>query len=806
MSRSNATPRVTATKTRLHLENARMRVVIDLTTGSYSGVDKATRTAIFKNARFRLDAAGNRSWPEPKMTVTWRKKIVKDAFGHGLRVTLVYTTKGRYTPNRLLLLTLYRDQSFLSIGWGVRNRFDYPIRVCDVEPLFAGQLFAGQEISEPQSLRGGAGAEPNVVEKGWQIEAMNSAMLTYRDGRQRRTVVAGGLTYAEFGRRVELLDGIKVWGNGPEPSRKTGFPQLSLACWDPHGKFIPPRSTHVSPDTLYLDFTVSDPFEALERYGMAMQTANNAQPNLYDFPTLCGWMVSNTSLGEGKLINNSPGLIEELDIANTHGFMKYSPLAVRLEPDHYCYDHQGDTQQGWWDDEHWSQYGSLRKPYANFATFCKAVTARGGVPFTYFQCSMPSNDFAGAHPAWMLNRDVSRLHVEHAHHRPLVRYDYTHPGFRKHVLRMWKRLRRDGMQGIKFDYPETAWARQGGFADTTFTTTSAYRELYRLCREGLGPHAYIHERILGNSVHEDVPRLDTTAGLVDLQRVWGDASHFEPEMASRIGLRWYKNRRVFQYYPDGKSFFREGRPLPSRQRRTFLTLIGFLSGRLELGTSIGSMTPEMIHDVTRLYPMFTGAQSPRPVDMLLGKRHPSVYAYRVTPQWTQVVLVNNGKRTATVSTPLSGDQPTTGSLGLNPRKRYYVFDFWEQRCVGRFKGHDALSLSLRAEEARMFSVREALTRPQVLSTNRHIMQGLMELHACRWSPKARRLSGQADVIGGEPFVLTLATNGYTLDRLSVSHGEGSHQHRQDLRGGADIILSCPQNTTVSFSITFRRRP
>ena len=226
--------------------------------------------------------------------------------------------------------------------------------------------------------------------------------------------------------------------------------------------------------------------------------------------------------------------------------MNYSPLAVRLEPDTYCYNNFGDTQQGWWDDEHWKMYGpgggmkpdpekaSLQKPYDSFRTFCKAVKELGGIPFTYFQSSMPSNDFAKAHPEWMLNNDISELHMGHAHHRPWVRYDYSDPGFREHCLKTWTRLRKDGLQGIKFDYPESAWNPDGGFEDDSFTTTSAYAEMYRLCRKGLGKNAYIHERNLGGITHEYAPRLDVTAGVVDLQRVWGDASHFEPEMASRM--------------------------------------------------------------------------------------------------------------------------------------------------------------------------------------------------------------------------------------------------------------------------------
>jgi len=365
---------------------------------------------------------------------------------------------------------------------------------------------------------------------------------------------------------------------------------MELACWDPQGKLVAPGKTYMSPDTSYVNASTKDPFEALEAYGEALRLANNAHPKRYNFPTLCGWMVSTKHLGEGKPVNNSPGLVEQTRIAKERGFMKYTPLAVRLEPDSYCHSNYGDTQQGWWDDEHWGMYppgsptgpdpdnASLQKPYETFSKFCKAVAALGGIPFTYFQSSMPSNDFAAAHPEWMLKEDLSRLHVNHAHHRPHVRYDYTHPGFQEHCLGVWRRLRKAGLKGVKFDYPETAWAWHGGFRDRSFTTTSAYCELFRLCREGLGEEAYIHERNLGAKTHENAPRLDATAGIVDLQRVWGDASHFEPEMASRIGLRWYKSRRVFLYYPDGKSFYRDGKPLPDYQRRAFLTLIAFLSG------------------------------------------------------------------------------------------------------------------------------------------------------------------------------------------------------------------------------------
>ena len=483
---------------------------------------------------------------------------------------------------------------------------------------------------------------------------------------------------------------------------------------------------------------------------------NNANPNAYNFPTLCGWMVSTKHLGEGKKINNSPDLVNQMEIAKERGLDNFTSMAVRLEPDVYCYKHNGDTQQGWWDDKHWAKYGSLQAPYDTFSKFASEIKKNTGQVFTYFQGSMPSNDFAIAHPDWMLNDDISLLHTDRFHHRPLVRYDFTNPDFQNYLIRMWQRLSADGVVGIKFDYPETAWANKGGFDDQTYTTTSAYKKLYELCREGMGKEAYIHERNIGTESNENAPRLDCTIGTVDLQRVWSDASHFEPEMASRIGLRWYKQGIAFRYYPDGKSFFYKGKALDTKERRKILTLIGLLSGRIELGTSIGSMTDEMFFDLTRLFPTLPNGQSFRPVDFLLGKKHPEVYTYDVNKEWKQLILINNHHdKKQMITAPISGDQMTTGSLGFSSDKKYIVYDFWNEKPIGVFSGKDHIKQNLEVGEALVYSVKELKNHPQIIGTNRHIMCGMFEIKNEKWNNKNKTVTFKADLIAGETVNISI---------------------------------------------------
>jgi hypothetical protein len=780
----------------VEIGNLGYSVVFDLSNGTYSGIEKAGNTTIFADAWFNLDP-GTRQWKLPEYEYRAEKIIkVNTKFGNGKTLRVWYLPKKSYDPDRFLDITVIDKKPFVVIGWGIRNTFDYEIRVQNAQVLYNAKLFKGQTPANPQVLRGGAGKEANFVENTSQISALNSAMLTYTDNKSgsRKTVVAGGLKYREFARKFESF--LEKKKDGSE------LPLFTLSVFDPQGKRIPAKITWKSEDTYYLNFATQNPFDALEMYGDALATANDANPNRYNFPTLCGWMVSTKNLGEGKPINNSPGLVEQMQIARDRRLNNYTSLAVRLEPDYYGHRGIGDSQQGWWDDEHWAKYGSLKEPYETFRKFSTAVNSLGGNVFTYFQCSMPSNDFAAAHPDWMLNDDISLLHIDHQHHKPLIRYDYTNPDFQKYLLTMWRRLASDGVVGIKFDYPETAWARNGGFDDKTYTTTSAYRKLFQLCREGMGKSAFIHERILGEN---ETPRLDCNAGFVDLQRVWGDASHYEPEMTSRIGLRWYKQAKVFRYYPDGKSFYYKGKPLSSKDRRTFLTLVGLLSGRIELGTSIGSMTNEMFYDLTRMFPTLPNGKTFRPVDFLMNKKHPEVYVYNVSDIRKQVILVNSKtEESKKISTPVSGNQVETGSLGLDNSKEYLVFDFWNQQTWPTISGNKNFEKELQPGEALVFSVTEKLNVPQIVGTNRNVMCGLFEISDTKWNEDSKTLSFFADLIAGEEMTVFIhIPKKSKVKKVKVQSSGSKLTYRTEDEYLLVKLLNAKENTQEKIEITFK---
>ena len=663
------------------------------------------------------------------------ESAVSDAFGHGVRLTFTvrddsigarwsfYDAGYQYAhsmngPAPVYTYTLYDDNPALVASFGMKTPKWYRHRLREATVLRGGRWFADKrdKITEARTINSAAGAEPAHLLDGLTRLSANGVLWTGLVDGQRRTLVAGGLQYDAFGKYAELVDGA-----------------LTLYAKDEVGVLLdPPSEVVFARDTFYIDAVTDDPFVSAETYGRAMRKVNGCDPNVYDFPLLCGWAVGALShLGN---INNSPALVHELDLANEKGFTKYSKVGVRLEPDYYCYGSNGNTEQGWYDDAHWSKYGHLRAPYDTFAKWCAALKERHGIPYTYFQVGMPSHDFERQHADWMLFNSCEGTEKKHMHHQPFVSYDMTDPRMADHMLTMWKRLRKDGMCGIKFDYPETGYRMEGGFDDIHASAVQVYRKYFTLAREGLGKEAFLDERNLGESGR---PCLDATAGIVDTQRTWSDSNKFDPRMITTDGLRWFKMRTVFNYYPDSKAIH----GINANVRRSLLTTVYLTSGRLELATSFRLFTPEMTRDLSRLYPEYREPFAARPIDAFVpGTVNPRVYDLELSKDWHQVMLFNPGPKRDVVKTALCGDRAKDGALGLDPAAKWRVHSFWDDQYFGILGAGDTLAMKMDRLECEMFRVQRAANHPQIVSTTRHVLQGWMDVAGERWEASTRTLS------------------------------------------------------------------
>jgi hypothetical protein len=769
------------------LENGIISVAFNLEQGGFSITDSQSKKALLSDASFGLPS-GRR----PASVDILKVDDVEDSFGVGKTVILVvsdwnllrysnHRSSGSPPPQHLFSYTLYQNSPALVLGFGLKTPDYISMRLTKSQLLAGGQLFGGKPIENLKTLNGAAGGETTLVESGDSRISVNSLMLTGTVDGQRRSAVWGGLKYNAFAAVTTLDRGA-----------------IGFHAEDPVGRLVDEGQTYLAEDTFYLDLYTREPFEALERYGQAMRAANHAQPNVYNFPITCGWSVSHVS----KLpnINNSAKLIGELEHANECGMTRYTDVSLRVEPDKY----HDDTEQGWWDDAHMREFGHLVAPYDTIAKWSAAMRARNGVPYIYMQLGMPSDDFARQYPQYMLFNDASEVDrrkpgenfatgTKHPHHQPYVTYDYTDKEFSKHFVNAWRKLREDGIQGVKVDYPATAWRPEGGFDDRYATCNAAYRRAFELLREAFGKEGLIDERNIGESGR---PCLDVTAGIVDTQRTWTDSNKFVPEMVSKSGLRWYKNRTVFNYYSDTKAVHDH----PKDVLQSLLTMNFLTSGRLDLSSSYSLFTPEITHAVSRTYPHYREINTARPLDAFTGVEDPQVYALELTPDWHQVALYNTGSAEAIVSTAISGER-VDNALGLDPRESYHAYEFWSDRYLGELPGTARIEQKLAPNCCAMISVRKATRRPQVISTDRHILQGWVDLTDVQWDPASKTLRGTASVIGGEPFKIVVGHNGHKHLK-AAAEGAECDLKPHSVAGLSVLTLSTADNAEVKWELKY----
>lgn len=179
-----------------------------------------------------------------------------------------------------------------------------------------------------------------------------------------------------------------------------------------------------------------------------------------------------------------------------------------------------------------------------------------------------------------------------------------------------------------------------------------------------------------------------------------------------------------------------------------------------------------------------------------------VYDYEVSPLWHQVTLFNPDKENPKqIGIDLSGPQ-VNGALGLAPEKEYHLFDFWNNRYLGKLKGDARLEQKLRPGEARMISVRACRHRPQVLSTDRHVMQGYLDMRDVSWHEDTRTLSGASKIVGGDPYRVTLALNGYSPTRMTTTSPLVSAELEPQKDNLVEFTLEGPENAEVAWSVRF----
>jgi hypothetical protein len=814
------------------LSNSLIEVIVDAEKGTYDIIDVKQNRLIISNSviGFALkpylelwEVGGDDV--ETLQTVTYFKSstaqnctatssLLKEAFAGGKSLSLISSMEGQAELE--VQFTLYPDSTFVEIGFSFKNLRPEAVRLSRIDVL-NGRFMPGMNLEHLKTLNGDSGGRKTEVLHSDMRKAENNMLCFFADPQQQRSLVAGGLTYRDYRKFVHVTKD-----------------SINMFAEDPIGKRVDAGTTYLSDDRFYLNGLEDNPFDALESYAETTREARNINLNYYTFPSVCMWFLSVTHFGADATAENSTiGAVEEMQHIAKSGFLKYSPVAVRLVPD--CYEQ--DNQQGWWDEEHWQKHGRKERcvvehhyeePYETTEKWATAVKELGGIPLTYFQPGIRSEDYARAFPGHMLYNQSNRYIkkdgkiVGDPHwvigergipdlinpgkwfpgYGKLFQetYDYTDQEFLVHWSEVNKNLKDGGVQGVFYDYPDRAFPERGGLEDRYSTATHAYSNVFRIAREVLGPNAYQQERLGIGS--------DATLGFVSSVRTEGDNNVVTPASLKKAATRWYKNRRLVNYDLDGKALVEAGHgahryKISPNHRRAILTLSYAVSGRLLLTESFNKFSPEIIYDLSRVYPFHSTTLSARPVDAFTNE-NPSIFDFDISQNWHQIVLYNGDNGDKGFNIPLSGNT-ANGTLGLSADNSYYLYDFWNDRFIGKLEGSCSLKQIVDAGEARMLSIHAVEDNPQWISTNRHVMQGYVDfVKIPEWDLLTKTLSGISSLISGEPYGITFALNSYRPLKVDIKGAKAEISVRKDNPNLADLVIIGNKNQDVSWKVFFSK--
>jgi hypothetical protein len=78
-------------------------------------------------------------------------------------------------------------------------------------------------------------------------------------------------------------------------------------------------------------------------------------------------------------------------------------------------------------------------------------------------------------------------------------------------------------------------------------------------------------------------------------------------------------------------------------------------------------------------------------------------------------------------------------LWLEPNKTYLAFDFWKQQFIGELTGE--IKVSVQPGSVVLLTLHEKSGNPQFISTDRHVLQGAVEIEDVNWNESGKTISG-----------------------------------------------------------------
>lgn len=698
----------TTTKTTAQVESDFLAAACDPATGRLECWRRDGRPLLAGGVAHATLASGVRSTDEAAYHRTIDVRPFRDVLGEGRQLVMSGADATRQLDFKLSV-TVYRSRAAICVECEWRNVSPQPLILESLEPVCATTatggglhwpqvtriLTNGPMYYDPGRVLDLAEGSANPVRSWWNVGFFR--------GYDQEGLAAGFIeNQTALGQVVLTRPSLDVIGLRAEAVLAKAF------------TLMPGQSVRSGRFMLNL---APDPYTALESYADALGRAGSARTHSI-VNGWCNWFVTYESITEAEVLHNARFAARE------------------LKPFGFEYVQIDEGFQRWHGD--WE--GNAKFPHGMkwLADRLRALGLKPGLWLAPYVISEPTEVFR-QHPEWLLRHPDGRLkrvgpwsdeNSEWAKKENPRRYglDITHPGAAAWLHDLFDTVaRRWGYAMIKIDFVDWSLLSAPRYHDPTVSRAQAYRRGIEIMRHAMGPSAHLLDCGPGPV---SVGQLDSMRIELDQPPVtWKQYFLESASSAPAAAKRYYFHRRAWINDADHICL----NLLPPAQAQAAATLIGLSGGNTMSGDRLPDLDPFRLDILKKVLPAF--GEAARPVDLFDSDR-PSLFALNVRKafgQWTVAGCFNPGETAALERVvPLA-------RLGLDPARTYLAHDFWQ----GTFRGEITRELRLTIPPASviLLALHEKQDAPQVIGTDRHVLQGAVELESVRWNAATRTLDG-----------------------------------------------------------------
>ncbi|HFE63236.1 MAG TPA: hypothetical protein ENK14_02325, partial [Caldithrix sp.] len=321
--------------------------------------------------------------------------------------------------------------------------------------------------------------------------------------------------------------------------------------------------------------------------------------------------------------------------------------------------------------------------------------------------------------------------------------------------------------------------------DSTGDPVELYRHSVKTIRETIGPNRYL----LGCW---GIPL--EGMGIMNGSRTGGDI-YLDWEKGFMTALdatmQFYYLHNIAWYCDPDVMCLR--RPLTLDMARAWATLQGLTGQALMASDRLVDLSPERVEIMKRVYP----AVNIRPLDLFPAIRYKKIWDLKINhlERNYDVVGCFNYDLNKTDFVYLNWEE-----LGLPAEAKVHLFDFWNEEYLGCWeKGY---FVHLNPASVKVLTLLVAQDQPQLISTNRHITQGWVDLIQCKYDAKTNTYTGESQMVGNDTYEIRFVFPRQQNFRIKEAVAENFETEINNHQGWATVRFTSKESNNVSWKVSF----